>query len=249
MLGLLVVAASVSATPLHDRPLSVVGSPSHQMSYKAQLRDAALRGEAFYSLHSICHSATIADVKTQSIVAKPRVLFERVKFTGCGRSALLNLEMRPKGPGTWTAEFRLPGLSYADVQLQQSALSSAIKTVTPHAPKGCGHLAAGANLAIGETSVIGDHGSVRVVLPGQKPRPTAANVRFMTTWTLNDPKLVAEVNQDWAWRELWPLRACGVDRSVSVTFLPHVSQPNFSILVSAHWPGAEGFHTTPDAPH
>jgi hypothetical protein len=239
MFGLLVVAVAAAAAPLQDRP---------QSSYDAQLRTAALRAEAFYSLNSICNSAKITLVKTLTGPGKPPILFEQMKFVGCGRSSLTNVEMLPKAGGAWDLEFRLPGMSYGDVQLQHSALPTVLKTLTDYAPQGCRNMALGTNVSVGETSIVGDHGSIRVIAPGQKPRPTAANVRFTTTLTLNDPKQVADVDEDNAWRELWPLRACGADRSVSVTFLPHRSRAYFDVLVSPHWPGAPGFHTTAEAP-
>jgi hypothetical protein len=248
MLRLLVFAAAIAA-PLLDRPASLVGPPVYQSSYKARLRDEALRAEAFYSLHSVCRSGAISDVETRSLGGAPPVFLERLKFAGCGRTGLMNLQVRPNVPGRWTVAFRLPGLSYADAQLQQNAVTHVIGTLADHAPQGCLQPNVGLNVAVGETSIAGDHGSIRVVLPGGKPKPTAANVRFTTTLTLGDPKLVADVDEDRAWREIWPLRACGVDRSVSVTFLPHKSRPAFyEILVSPHWAGAPGFHTTPEAP-
>ena len=112
--------------------------------------------------------------------------FERVRLTGCGRTAVQNFQVTRLRRGGWEAMGTLPGELLSSPR-QQTELTPALATVILN---GAPALPCRSSEALRSMT----HGEGRVL-----SQPSAAGG---------------------AWTERWPVRACGVDRTVDVTFAP-----------------------------
>jgi hypothetical protein len=242
------VAIAVAAQILADRPAEIIGSHKDQAAYRDMLTKAAIAAEAFFSLAPICSTAAVSDVSTkvfnipgQSPDYVSEVAFESVTVAGCGRRTVVNLQVTARRDGQgWMVQQKVPGEGHADFRLQQLAMAGIGAELKNAAPKGCDAPSPGKNLQIGETKIYMPKGHVFFSKTGKTPKlPIPGVDGLIQVITPGDPEDVDDLNAPLAWTELWPIKACGTDRSFLVTFAPKRSRPDmFEVSTSPHWPGS-----------
>jgi len=245
MIFALMVAAVASG--LADRPAEIVGPQAGQPDYRQMLTEAAIAAESHFSLHAPCTTATVRDrstkvfdVKNPSSLYIPKMAFESVTVSGCGRTTAVNLEVMSRRDGHgWALKQRLPGDSHADFDLQNAAMVDILSDLQSALPPACPRPTIGKDMQVGATQIYVSEGDAHFVRPGEKLLlPKLNRPGYSIVLTVADPALLKDINAPLAWTEIWPLTACGTDRSFTVTFAPLRSRPDhFQIFTSRHWPG------------
>ena len=205
-----------------------------QGAYKAWLADQAMEAESNFSLKERCPDAVVRDISTQVVSARgagpglrSQGLAEAVLVEGCGRRMRVNLMvLAPLTGQAWQAQTGLPGESLAGLGLQQQAARQLGAVVEGRRHAGC------EGMSIGEAQIVARPGSVRLLAAGTAA-PKAAPGMFYAT--LADPAQQAQIAEDQAWAERWPLSACGLDASVNVLFGPYKDGTNIMIHVTPAW--------------
>jgi hypothetical protein len=245
-MSLLLLAVS-AALLLGDRPAEVAGDAVHQAEYKRVLRLTAIQAEASFSINPSCMNAEVRDGSTRVFGVNnpqpgflPKTAWETLSVSGCGRRMNVNILVVPhEGLTQWNYESEMPGDSHADPSLQVRTLGKVIDVLNKNLPPHCDPVKAGKNLTIGEVKIVAPRGTVFIGGKDQKVAPKGTAGDTYTVVSFDDPNIADNVNSSAAWQEEWPLKACGVDRSVVVLFAPYKTQPGtmFS-AVSEHWQGA-----------
>lgn len=240
---MLIAVAAAAALLIADRPLSIVGTRENQAAYKARLTAQVVAAESVFSLSEPCPTAEISAPRprvTDGTVHPPgyrdTVAYESVRFRGCGRTMRVNLALTPRQDyGDWYPVRQLPGAGLADPGVQTRALIDVLALIQSTAPGQCS-MELGKTLAIGDIAVESPKGTVRFVLQGRRP-PSQRNLRYREALvTVTEAALAEALDDRQAWRERWPLSACGQDRTVVVLFAPLKAQgAGLVIKVSPAW--------------
>ena len=237
---LIAAAAAATALVIADRPLEVVGTPANQAAYKARLHAEAVKAESAFSLSPPCPEAAIsaAAPRVRDAGARPegyqdKAAYESVAVRGCGRTMRVNLSLTPRNDyGDWFVVRQLPGESPADPGAQTRALIEVLQLIRSNTSAQCSTLL-GESMSMGDIVIENPKGGVQFVLQGRRARPPRNPRLGDTVITVRDAALLRQLSSAQAWRERWPLTACGEDRTVLVLFAPIRSQPGAFVTWAA----------------
>lgn len=138
---------------------------------------------------------------------------EKVRVSGCGHSSLENLNVaRTGGAAPWWMTFDLPGQSLAGLGVQRDAFHAAATNVKAEF-RTC------QELMLSDVYVTARPGGIDIFPPGspfqgRKGRPAVGLVESFRP-ILDKLDLAA------SWEEVWPINACGHDRTFGVVFMPY----------------------------
>jgi len=207
--------AALIAVAIAAPPAKVV-HPAERAAFEALLRTTALDADAKYGGVPICAEAKVEPVSVQlvNVDGHPDIaaVRARVRVTGCGRSTLQNVDaIRLAGSPPWRMAAAVPGDSLADPGLQQNLWPILLAEAGADLPKGC------QTHALDDVYVAARPGQVALPAPGEAiPQPGHINVRLAPQQEAERDKLdVAK-----AWIEVWPLKMCGLDRTVAIVLIP-----------------------------
>jgi hypothetical protein len=232
--------AALIAVAIAAPPAKVV-HPQERAAFAALLRTTALGADAKYGGVPICAEAEVKSLSVQQIRldGHPEInaVRARVRVTGCGRSSVQNVDaVRLAGSPPWRMGSAVPGDSLADPGLQQNLLPILLAEAVADAPKGC------QTHELDDVYVAARPGQVALPAAGDAtPEPGRINVRLAPQQESERDKL--DVSK--AWIEVWPLKMCGLDRSVAVVIIPlrdtaavfHLEIPMWK-MVQQHGPTA-----------
>jgi len=234
-LGLL-LAAGVMTSPPQGGVL-----PGEQVEYDAMVATQARAANKTFS-GSGCDDARIevVSITPAQISDHPDLIVwrEKVRVSGCGHSAVENLNVgRLGGRPPWRITTGLPGYSLADMNLQSSTFPAAAAQAKAGLPADC------QAESLADVYVAARPGGVDIVLPGA---PARAPVGGRPTVTIQGTTMPLDKLQlSGAWMEVWPFEACSHDRTLGVVFIPlkdgTASQYLFLPVwqqIEAHGPGA-----------
>jgi hypothetical protein len=208
----LLMAAAVLASPPPGGVLA--GETAH---YDAMAAAEARAADRRFS-GSDCPDAKVETVSfTESkLVENPRLIAwrEKVRVTGCGHSAVENINVARLGDEPpWRMAAGLPGETYTDTVLQSVVFPAAIAQAKIDLATDC------QTATLSDIYVAARPGGLDVLATGaalvqaSKDRPV---VSLPATLAPLRDKLAL----DGAWLEVWPLAACGQDRTLGVVFIP-----------------------------
>jgi hypothetical protein len=231
--ALFVAALAVAVTGMADRPPELTATG--QADYKTWLSQRAVESEAFLSLQSACAAAVVSDAPGgKTVVSKgpdgATLAVEPLEIKGCGRDVHVTMEVHIDTAGARLARSRLPGDSLADFPLQQEAIKLTTQVVqSDQLPAGC-TLQFGKTLAVGPTTVMLKPGMTRFYYEGEQP-PKDMKPGMMAMKVADKYHGVAEEK---VWHEVWPIKACGENRTVEIIFLP-MKEGGINFLIGPQW--------------
>jgi hypothetical protein len=191
----------------------------------------------------------VVSVEPWRIVNNPTVIVwrERVRVTGCGHSAIENVNAgRVGGSPPWRMTTGLPGTSLADMTLQGATLPAAVTQAKAGLAADC------QSISLKDVYVAARPGGVDFALPGS---PAAQPRKGHPGITLPDTAkpMLDKIDLSAAWMEVWPLTICGHDRTLGVVFIPLKDRSAIAPLflpiwqqIEAHGPGAIPAPVSPD---
>jgi hypothetical protein len=211
MLGAL-IAVAVAAPP------AKVVHPEERSAFEALIRTTALDAETQYGGAPICPQAKVEPVSLEliNVAARPEIaaIRARVRVTGCGRTSLQNVNaVRVAGSPPWRMAAAVPGDSLADPGLQQNLWPILLAEAGADVPKSC------QTHELDDVYVAARPGQVALPAPGEAAAAAQAgrfNVRLAPQQEAERDKL--DVSK--AWIEVWPLKMCGLDRTVAIVLIP-----------------------------
>ena len=209
------IVGALIAVAIAAPPAKVV-HPEERAAFEALLRTTALAAEAKYGGVPICAEAKVEPVSVQlvKVDGHPDIgaMRARVRVTGCGRSSVQNVDaVRLVGSPPWRVAAAVPGDSLADPGLQQNLWPILLAEAGADVPKSC------QSHELDDVYVAARPGHVALPAPGEATaEPGRINVRLAPQQEGERDKLdVAK-----AWIEVWPLKMCGLDRTVAIVLIP-----------------------------
>ena len=234
--GLVLAAAIVVSLP------SGGVRPEEKAAYDALLASQARAANRSFT------GADCADAKVEPISVRPWriadspgliVWREKVRVSGCGHTAIENVNVgRTDATPPWRMSTGLPGATLADMTLQGTAWPAAVGQARAGIPADC------QAMTLDDTYVAARPGDVDLAAPGA---PTATPRRGHPGIGLPETvkPMLDRLALTEAWMEVWPLTACGHDRTLGVVFIPLKDHSATAYLflpiwqqVEAHSPGA-----------
>jgi hypothetical protein len=210
MLGALiaVVLAGLPATVVH---------PAERAAFEAMLRLTALGADAKYGGAPICTEATVEPVSVDliDIGGHPDIAaaHARVKVNGCGRSSVQNVSVARVAAGPpWLMAAAAPGDSLADPALQNDLLPILLAEGSAEVPKTC------QSQELGNVYVAARPGHVLLPEAGALAPSPAGTISVPLSPQAEAHRSELDVSK--AWIEVWPLKMCGLDRTLAVVFVP-----------------------------
>ncbi|HXQ11649.1 MAG TPA: hypothetical protein VN805_11705 [Caulobacteraceae bacterium] len=206
------IAVAIAAPP------AKVVHPEERPAFEALIRMTALGSEAQYGGVAICAEAKVEPVSLElvDIAGRPDIaaVRARVRVTGCGRSSVQNVNaVRVAGAPPWRMAAAVPGDSLADPGLQQNLWPILLAEAGADVPKTC------QTHELDDVYVAARPGQVALPPPGDAaaaPQAGRINVRLAPQQESERAKL--DVSK--AWIEVWPLKMCGLDRTVAIVLIP-----------------------------
>jgi hypothetical protein len=233
----LILAAAMALTP----PQGGV-RPDERSAYDAMVAAQARAANASFT-GSACDDAKVevVSITPGHIANDPNLIVwrEKVRVTGCGHSAVENLNIgRTGGDPPWRMTTGLPGSTLADMTLQASTFSEAVKRLSEVLPDGC------QSIRLDDVYISARPGDVVLSPPGVTPSQPRAGHPAIELPEAVKPMLDKLALSE-AWMEVWPFAACGHDRTLGVVFIPlkdhsasaHLFLPIWP-QIEAHGPGA-----------
>lgn len=218
------VAAAASAPP----PEGV--RPDEKAAYGVLLRKEALAADAEFN-------GACADAKTEHVSTLPWKLAdqpatpvwrEKVRVTGCGRTAIENINVaRLGGASTWRLVHGLPGDTLlVDLQPQRVALNAALEAAQPGLPAGC------SGFALADIYIGARPGKLTFLKPGE-----GSDGRHGVVVSLPPDLEAHRADYDLAraWAEVWPMKVCGKDRTTMVVLLPGAGKAGGRYILMPIW--------------
>ena len=237
---LLFAAALAVATP----PGGVL--PDEKAAFDAMVSAQALAAFATFS-GGACDEAQVEplSVAPVKIADKPELVVwrEKLRVTGCGRSAVENLNIaRVGGAATWRMTFGLPGETLTDMQLQGSAFPAALAQARVDLPADCQALKV-------KDIYLGARPGGMDVAPPDAPIPGGDATRPKVVLPGDVAPIVDKLKLSAAWMEVWPIELCGHDRTQAVVFIPMRDEPQALYIFTPIWRGvaADGPGALPKA--
>jgi hypothetical protein len=225
LIGIIAAAAIVTALP----PGGVLANeqPAFQemLAKQARAADAAFAG-------SSCEDANVEPISIMpwKIDEHPDLVVwrEKVRVTGCGRTAIENINVgRLGGSLPWRMTNGLPGDTLAEMPLQQNTLPAAIAKAREGLDATC-------KSQLADVYIAARPGQMDVVAPGATPSLREAwRPRIDLPDNLNP--LLALLDLPNAWMEVWPFTVCGRDRTTGVVFIPKKDRTASLYLVLPVW--------------
>jgi hypothetical protein len=135
---------AAAALALGDRPADLLGDRS-QSDYRAWLQSEAIRREPFASAQPPCQSAKVEElgwrpgpqIEADETYAKAPAVYEKLRFSGCGRASVQNMLVSRLQSGEWRSAGLMPGDSRADLTLQTDVAKVWFSGVQADAPDAC----------------------------------------------------------------------------------------------------------------
>jgi hypothetical protein len=231
LMGLLLAGAVAAPEP-------VLVQPNERADYQAMLDNTARTANR--SLWADCKDTTLEHLSTTPIrgdrpdIAAAR---ERVKVTGCGHSAVENINVVRFGPTSWAVTFGLPGESHANYQVQITALPQIIAGIRKDLPAGC------QGVRVGDVYVTAWPGDILFYSAGEaRPAPPQGKFPMILPEQVQAEPDKFDLNS--AWSEYWPLEVCGQDRSQLIIFMTRRDRSG-SMFLSPVWQGGPAARPAP----
>jgi hypothetical protein len=160
---------------------------------------------------------------------------EKVRVAGCGHTSNENVNVgRLGGTPPWRMTTGLPGVSLADMTLQESTYPAALAQARDGLPADC------QAATLSDVYVAARAGGVDLFLPGV-PLPEARNGRPALGLPETAKPFLDRLDLSGAWMEVWPFEVCGHDRALGVVFIPLKDQSarlHLFLPVWQHGPGS-----------
>eukprot|EP01030_Chromulinospumella_sphaerica_P018649 gene18649-18519_t len=228
LIGLL-FAAAIVATP----PGGVL--PEEKAAFDSMATAQALAADATFS-GGACADARVEplSVTPVKIADQPELVVwrEKVRVTGCGRSAVHNLNIARVGGATWRMTYGLPGETLTGMQLQGTAFPAALAQAKADLPGDC------QGMKLKDLYIAARHGGVDILPPGA-PDQGDDIARPQVLLPDSAAPMVDQMDLTMAWMEVWPIELCGHDRTLAVVFIPLRDGARTVHLFMEVWRGVE----------
>lgn len=210
LFGIVAAAAIVMAPPPGGVLANEQPAFAEMLAKRARAADAAFAG-------SSCEDASVEPISIMpwKIDERPELVVwrERARVTGCGRTAIENINVgRLGGSPPWRMTNGLPGDTLADMPLQQNTLPAAIAEAREGLDATC-------KSQLADVYIAARPGQMDVVAPGTTPSQRQAG-RPRIDLPDDVKPLLAQLDLPGAWMEVWPFTVCGRDRTTGVVFVP-----------------------------
>lgn len=213
-------------------PPTVVVRPQERTAYKALLDQKALSADTAFA-GSPCPNATVQDLATQQVAIAGHpdapALREKLQVSGCGRTTTQNVYVaRAGGSPPWRMANAMPGDSLADVNLQPTIWTEALKQARVDLPSDC------LGQRLEDIYVTARPGHVTLRAPTQAEPPDRPGW-FTVTLPQQLEKQTANLDVTQAWVEIWPISVCGQNRTMAVVFIPERDRAHVAYGFVAVW--------------
>jgi hypothetical protein len=208
------------------------------------LRTTALGAAAQFGGAQICAEANVEPLSVDLVDIEGHpdvdVALARVRVSGCGRISVQNVSVvRAAGTTPWQMAATAPGDSLADPRLQSHLWPILLAEAGVDVPESC------QNHGLEDVYVAARPGHLLLPRAGARPLAPSPPGTISVPLPLEDEAYRSELDVSKAWMEVWPLKMCGLDRTIAVVFVPlrdksgifHAEIPLWRI-VQEHGPAA-----------